>query len=488
VLTIAQPDTAAPPFLPCDLPAYNVAVRPHPLENSQGHVSIDAARVFHTIYQSILGTDQGEFSPEIKLDGSCRDAQPYLAMSSYYTEFVRSGLITVSRGRLTSFTGTTATLDPTGEEIHDVAAIVLATGFTPLPSLAFLPQEVLETVSYTPTHPTLPLALAFHGTHHPSLPTLGFVGFYRSPYWGVMEMQARFLTRLWTTSGQSPVFIESMRTDDSIPRTLALRNDSRLSQFPMGDYAYLMQEFSRALEIPISPPKETPPLANGKGMDIITPARFAPPQATDAQMIEVEKNLSCTHETVLASLNRAKFVAQAVFRSLLGEWELERVIDSRLASHPSGRFVGTAKFLLRSGTSDGREVPEDGNLGMEYLYVEDGEFSANNGMTFRATRRYVWRYDETKDKLSVWFARTDDPLRVDYLFHEIAFLIPDESADDNQAYKGWQAKASHLCIEDMYSVQYNFNFKAVNLKEWKLGYSVKGPKKDYTIVGKYRRR
>jgi hypothetical protein len=28
-------------------------------------------------------------------------------------------------------------------------------------------------------------------------PTLGFVGFYRSPYWGVMEMQARFLGKYW---------------------------------------------------------------------------------------------------------------------------------------------------------------------------------------------------------------------------------------------------------------------------------------------------
>ena len=106
-------------------------------------------------------------------------------------------------------------------------------------------------------------------------------------------------------------------------------------------------------------------------------------------------------------------------------------------------------------------------------------------MKFRATRRYVWRYDEAKDVLSVWFARTDDNTRADYLFHNLEFLIPNE--ENNVAAKGWQAEASHLCIEDLYDVHYDFNFKAVNLKDWKLAYSVKGPKKDYTISGKYSR-
>jgi hypothetical protein len=404
-------------------------------------------------------------------------------MSSYYTEFVRSGLISVHKGKLSSLTGATATLAPSGEKIDDVAAVVLATGFDAAPSLAFLPPEVLNTISYAPNHPALPNALAFHSTCHPSLPTLGFVGFYRSPYWGVMEMQARLVTHLWATPVLSPTLSDALRNDTSIQRTLALRTDPRVSQFPMGDYSYLMQEFANALNMKTSPPRETPLLANGKMMDILTPARYISLGATAAQIAEGEKNLTSTQETALAGLTKAKFVAHAVFRSLLGEWKLERDLVSRLPTHPSGRFVGTARFLLRDGTTDGREVPEDGDLGMEYLYVEDGNFTASNGMTFRATRRYVWRYDELKDVLSVWFARTDDQMRADYLFHNLEFI-----ASDGEDYtRAWQAKASHLCIEDLYDVQYEFHFKAVNLQDWKLGYSVKGPKKDYTIAGAYRR-
>ncbi|KAI1759333.1 FAD/NAD(P)-binding domain-containing protein [Hypoxylon sp. FL1150] len=511
LFTSPKPAASAPPFLPCDLPSYNLANRPQPLINTQGHISVDSARVLNSIYESVLGTNQSDFSAEAKVDGDMVDEQPFVAMSQYYMDFVRSGLIKINKGKMSLISGNVATLSPTDEQISDIAAVILATGFDPSPSLSFLPQPVLKTISHVPSHPNLPVALAFHGTHHPSLPTLGFVGLYRSPYWGVMEMQARFVAHIWTTSSPSPELQQILADDDSIARTLALRTDPRTSQFPMGDYAFLMQEFARALAIPISPFASTPPLANGKGMDVLTPARYAYPsaQSDEAQAAELAKNLRATHGAAVAGLSRARFVAGAVFRSLLGEWRLERDLASQLPSHPSGRFVGTARFLLREGTPDGRPHSHGAKsalgLGLEYLYVEDGTFTArdNPALSFRATRRYVWRYDEEKDRLSVWFARTDDAARADYLFHEVEFLVPaDEEAMaaadgtgaaidakmvDSEKKRGWLATASHLCIDDLYDVNYEFHFKAVNLKEWKLAYSVKGPKKDYTISGVYRR-
>ncbi|KAI0470223.1 hypothetical protein F4859DRAFT_124836 [Xylaria cf. heliscus] len=533
LFTSANPDAPAPPFLPCDLPSYNVARRPHPLTNTQGHLSVDAARQFNTIYKSVLGTDQSVFSPETKIGGELLDEPPFLAIGSHYMDFVRSGLIKIHRGRLSSIIGTTVTVssDDSEKSITDVAAIVIATGFDPSPSISFLPPSVLEVLSHSPAHPNLPVALAFHETHHPTLPTLGFVGFYRSPYWGVMEMQARFVARLFqghaegTFPNGSSSFQAALANDDSIQRTLALRDDPRCSQFPMGDYAFLMQEFAKALELPISPPiGTTPPLTNGRPMDVLTPARYVNPGASDAQREEAMKSLKSTHNAAVAGLTGRSYIAAAVFRSLLGEWSLDRDLVSKLPSHPSGRFVGTARFLLRSGTADGREhkfsntrptggsdsdSTDNTDMGLEYLYIEDGEFTAaGTNMRFRATRRYIWRYDEASDKLSVWFARTDDQTRADYLFHEIEFIPPlsltahGESGD--QTYitaketedklrhssdaDSWRAKASHLCIEDLYDVHYKFFFNAVNLREWQLGYSVHGPKKDYTINGTYRRK
>ncbi|TGJ80012.1 hypothetical protein E0Z10_g8754 [Xylaria hypoxylon] len=532
LFTSVKPDAPAPPFLPCDLPSYNLSVRPHPLVNSQGHITVDAARKSNSIYQSVLGTDQSIFSPETKIDGELLDKPPFLAVGMHYMDFVRSALIKLHKGRLLNIVGTKATVSSEGgeESITDVAAVVMATGFDPSPSISFLPSSVLEVLSHSPAHSDLPVALAFHGTHHPTLPTLGFVGFYRAPYWGVMEMQARFVTHLFQEhaemiSARSLSLQAALANDDSIQRTIALRDDPRCSQFPMGDYAFLMQEFAAALDLSISAPIGiTPLLVNGYPMDILTPARYISQGASGARREQATQNLKSTHSTAIAGLTGCSFISAAIFRSLLGEWSLERDLVSKLPSHPSGRFVGTAKFLLRTGTADGREhkFPTtqpagqyDGStdtfdMGLEYLYIEDGDFTAaGTGMRFRATRRYIWRYDEASDKLSVWFARTDDQARADYLFHEIEFIPPpslaaagedgshtqDTLKEIHEKQKhlrsqddGWRAKASHLCIEDLYDVHYEFYFKAVNLREWKLGYSVHGPKKDYTINGIYKRK
>ena len=172
----------------------------------------------------------------------------------------------------------------------------------------------------------------------------------------------------------------------------------------------------------------------------------------------------------------ARFVAAAVFRSLLGTWELEREIKSQSPHQPSGRFRGTAKFFLRDGTADGPAA-------QEYLYVEEGTFLAEDGLRFAAMRRYVWRYDEERDVLGVWFIRPDDDRTVDRLFHELEFTAPPADGAD----RGWEARAGHLCEEDYYGVKYEFRFRAVNLTRWSVEYSVKGPRKDYTLSGQYRR-
>lgn len=472
---------------------------------------LETAKTFHSIYQTALGTDQSEFSSTVAFSTADTESPPHLAVSEHYMNFVRSGLITVSRGKLAALSGREATVSPSTETLTDIAAVVLATGFEAASSLSFLPAPIQQTLSLDATDLNNTVALAFHGTHHPDIPHLGFVGFYRSPYWGVAEMQARLLTAMWTSSSASslpPALKQALDSDDSIPRTLALRTDPRATQFPMGDYPWLMQEFAAALSLPRVPhlsaaamPKLPPA---GKAMDILTPARYPSLSASEFQRAETVKSLQQTETAAREGVAGARFVARAVFRSLLGEWKLERDLVSVLPSHPSGHFSGTARFLLRDGTRDGREGVFDAAAGeergsgadwagMEYLYIEEGDFTAANGLSFRATRRYVWRYDEGRDTLSVWFVRTDDPLRADYLFHEVEFRVPSQEeaesggGDSGEGKKGWEATAGHLCVEDFYDVQYEFNFKAVNLRDWRLAYTVKGPKKDYTIDGVYTR-
>jgi hypothetical protein len=86
--------------------------------------------------------------------------------------------------------------------IHDVAGVIYATGFDATSSLSFLPQDILKNLQFDSTAEEFPLALNVNGVLSREEPTLGFVGFYRSPYWGVMEMQARFLGKYWEGSSK----------------------------------------------------------------------------------------------------------------------------------------------------------------------------------------------------------------------------------------------------------------------------------------------
>ncbi|CAH0017308.1 unnamed protein product [Clonostachys rhizophaga] len=497
--TSPEPSFSAAPFLPFDFPSYNLNRRPHPLANSQGHISQEVAKLVNGIFETTLGNDQSPFSSQLHINEERRTEQPYLAASDWYCELVRSGLITLTTGKVESLQGTTATITPGNVELGDVAAVVVATGFDASPWLDFLPKGILSTLHHSPRHVDQPVALAFHGTHHPQIPRLGFVGFYRSPYWGVMQMQARFLARFWSGSKDKLVparLDDKLRSDDSIERTLGLRDDPRVSQFPMGDYPFLMQEFAEALGLTREPPATAglPELSvNNQPLDMLTPSRYIDTADDDKAREEAVISLKSARDVTLSSLTTPRFVARAVFRSLLGTWKLERDLVSKLPSHPSGHFSGTARFLLREATLDGLQcVSNDGgstgpgrSRGLEYLYIEEGEFKTDLGFGFKASRRYVWRYDEDRDVLSQWFVKPDDEKRVDYLFHEIKFLQPDDR--EKAKSQGWQAQAGHLCIDDFYNVKYDFSFEAVNLKQWSIGYTVKGPKKDYSISGTYTR-
>ncbi|KAF3319034.1 hypothetical protein TWF173_005439 [Orbilia oligospora] len=498
LVTASTPADPAPCFLPMDLNAQNLSNRPPgPLVNTQGHISVEAARVVNSYFHNLLKTDQSEFSPRLTVQESDYDNQPFIGISDTYMDHVRSGGIVISQGKLKSISGNIANLTPSGEQIDDIAAVVLATGFKASASISFLSEDIQQKLSIAPNDLNNTVALAFHSTHHPEVPNLGFVGFYRSPYWGAIEMQARFVTTLFSYGGPSSPSLpaklaESLKNDTSIERVFSLRTDPRASQFPMGDYAWLSEEFGRALDIekvpsltkmPILPPKN-------KEMNILTAARYPGRNLDETRRKQNENNLIVTEEVVTAGLTQGRFVARAVFRSLLGEWKLDRQLVSKKPEQPS-RFIGTATFSLRNGTSHGREEEfanveqEGGDQGFEYLYVENGEFVDDaNGLRFNATRRYIWRYNERKDKLSVWFVKTDEDRTADYLFHEIDFIPPGEGGKGED---GWKAIGSHLCIEDMYNVQYKFSFSSVNLKQWRLGYSVNGPRKDYSIDGVYRR-
>ena len=177
-----------------------------------------------------------------------------------------------------------------------------------------------------------------------------------------------------------------------------------------------------------------------------------------------------------------KTLCERVFDALVGTWSIEREIKSALPTSPSGSFSGEAHFNNRPPTAR--------KFDKEYLYIENGKFTSDQGLILTATRRYVYRYERVLDLISAWFVKPDDNAVVDYLFHEIRLNdgkneCPHDSLQADQVIK---ASSYHLCVKDHYTPSYVLHLMGVHLKDWKLAYGVNGPQKDYIAEATYARK
>ena len=175
-----------------------------------------------------------------------------------------------------------------------------------------------------------------------------------------------------------------------------------------------------------------------------------------------------------------KTPVSVIFESLKGSWRLKRSLNSVLPGFPSGIFEGAASFTSRKPSAHG--------IAGELLYAEQGELKTDNGLTLKANRKYIYRYNADDDKISAWFVKEDTKMNdgneeVDYLFHDLEM---------QQSGDGWVGKGDHLCNMDMYWALYDFrSTKSANARGamdvFGVRYKVKGPEKDYTSDTAYQR-
>ncbi|KAF2456878.1 hypothetical protein BDY21DRAFT_393120 [Lineolata rhizophorae] len=477
----------ATPFLPFDLHMYDLSRRPAPIKASSGPMPPDRAPKQHAFIRDMVGGDQSELGSPALVYGEEETKFPaYVALTDTYANFVRSGAIITTRGRATA-----VEKDPPGKAvvkaespsgapitISNVVGVVYATGYTPAPALRWLPEDVLSDLGFDPCCFRLPTLLHDAQTRNPRVPSLGFVGFYEGPYWGVMEMQARLLARCWSQpsvdggatastttdlpdSASEPAFIRSLRH-------LLRAKDPSLPAFWMGDIIGLMESLSRAVGSAPPRPLLPPPLTPTAGPAV--PARYTAAAAADDA----------------AAASRARSELADTLAAARGAWVLRRRLVSSLSGFPSGAFEGSAVFHARRPSADG--------FAGEYLYVERGTLRTDKGWELRASRRYVYRYCAETDVLSTWFVKADG-VSVDYLFNELVFegLGEDrqgeggEGEDQETGERGWVARGDHLCEEDQYDSTWEFRFRGSAIERWGVRYGVKGPKKDYVSDTWYER-
>ncbi len=130
-----------------------------------------------------------------------------------------------------------------------------------------------------------------------------------------------------------------------------------------------------------------------------------------------------------------------------GDWTIERAIEDVHAAR-LGRFSGRATF--RPAAAGG------------LAYREEGTLTLGDGPAMQATRDYHWR-DGGGGIIEVRFGDGR-------FFHR---FLPEEAAPGDV----------HQCDPDLYRVRYDF----ARWPMWRAEWRVTGPRKDYSMVSRYRR-
>lgn len=465
IVPYASSDTSAPRFFALDLTFYDITRRPPgPIDPGQGRQPSQVSEGSHKFLRSLVGGNQSELgSEELVCTDTSRPA--FAAIQEFYPEFVRSGAIETVPGHVLSLQcsiedSAIANIECNGaiQTIDDVVGVVYATGFQPTAALTFLPPDVKAELEYSAECRRLPFILGGQSIMSKKAQHLAFVGFYEGPFWAAMEKQAETVAELWATEdvhrGDNLTSLAEQQHD--VLRDLRgamLNHDVDVPQYWMGDYVGIVEKLSRALGI------ERHDIGLAPRTGPVFAARYASKTCDTAEVQSLIRDLT---EARSQALEQARFVARATFRAMQGKWRITRQLDSFLPAYPSGRLTGEAFFHPRISTDDEYDA--------EYLYVESGTLETLQGLTLQASRRYVYRYREATDQITVWFVKGDGKT-VDYLYNELVF--------DAEPEDGWVANSDHLCIADMYRSAYEFLFRGVHLDKFNVKHVVKGPNKDY---------
>ncbi|KAL6709637.1 hypothetical protein ACN47E_001065 [Coniothyrium glycines] len=483
----------APAFLPLDLVLYNLSRRgDEEISAAIATVPPEKARKGHEFIRSVIGGAQQDYGqPALFYEPNQLQNPAYSGITDTYMEFVRSGLIMPVHGWVDEvkvqqdaeqFDITLKTYEPwfydprkepkSVDTIRDIVGIIEATGYKT--NIEFLDGDIRELLCHDPSCARIPILLTRGSIFAEEIPTIGFVGFYEGPYWGVMEMQARIIADAWSTHlaaqrhlrapdfGSNEYRLCSHQVTERMRHALKYARSLQVPQFWMSDYVGLMEELAREADV------QRDDEAFGRQAGPLIPSRYQG-EGTDPEAMMVVKELI---EVLKASNEQARFVAAAVFRGMQGIWMLKRKIDSRNASAPGGVFEGTAQFHPRAPTAPAYSA--------EYLYIEQGRFTMETGYSFPAKRHYVYRYNESSDKITAWFTH-EDGVSVGALFNTWDFYAQDD--EDH----GWMARGHHWCDPDTYCNTCEFRFEGASIQTFGITYNVEGPKKDYSHETWYKR-
>ena len=228
----------------------------------------EAMRQRNHFFEGVAG-NPGDANPALAID--CDRGDPtFVVISDSYLERVRTGSINVAFGRAVDIVedkrgGAVVSLDNGERVVCD--RIVACTGYRA--DLGFLEAPVRRVIHYQPEDLLQPVLLD-QCTFHPDVVGLGFVGMYRDPGFGINELQARWIARVFAGDLAHPV---GRTAWSELRKERAIRLMRPRPQFPRGNYVTLADKI--AARIGVAPHLEPDDpyydvVANGP----VTPAQY----------------------------------------------------------------------------------------------------------------------------------------------------------------------------------------------------------------------
>ncbi|PQE14121.1 hypothetical protein CJF31_00006636 [Rutstroemia sp. NJR-2017a BVV2] len=459
-----------PTFLPLDSTLYDLSHRPDdPISWMYGHITPENTRQLRYLLIKIMeGATSKQDDPDDENSRAAGAASPYAAVSESYVEYVRSAAIRPILGRVLSIEAQTennhqeamsllrAIMSGGSEEveIQETAAVIYATGFEP--TLDFMPEALKNAVGYDVSCPRLPLLLNrnFSTSSDAAPENLALMGFNYGSYWGVLETEARAIARKWASeiAGQSPTSSDpTPGTDEKLSSKLytfmkeirsILREDpSSVPQNFFGDYAGLMEQTSRELDL------QRVDLSWGAREGMSCPARYID---SGCDRLEAEKTMQKLQKLLDTSTNQRAFAARAAFRGLHGNWTINRLerLDSSIRDDDSVELARTVSFHPR--------FPTDGISDLEYFVIMKGE----GGHTVRS---FVYRMCETSNIIGIWNVRENGVANTQV--YELEFASATSDAEDCLSVVATVAATSETRDANTMPV-YTFCFAGVHVVEF----------------------
>ena len=223
--------------LPLDLISYSREIVPQIPPKSVETARQESISFFKKTY-----SNPGTIHPDLAM--SENPANPiFVVVSDEYLHAVSEGKIIPVRGDISHFDQNHLVLNQAGGEKTLILSdsVVMATGYQA--TLPYLDESLKSKISYDEQDQFMPVLL--HDTVWPKdVDNLAFVGFYRGPFFGVMELQARWAAGVFAGKIPAPSVTER---EIGLKAAENTKNQSPRPQFPHANYVTLSDKLAKTI-------------------------------------------------------------------------------------------------------------------------------------------------------------------------------------------------------------------------------------------------